>query len=159
MEKESREGVVFKGNNSPSSLQSKESNETEWVSATLTGPCGDTMSIDLKIENDQVVSSRFWGNGCFHSKACLRCAAQAAVGKSVEELPEISPEYIMDQLKHQLPLGEDHCAQLAHETLMHVVHNYLSAWSGMQKKLIHVRGSVSGALGGNSAPPYHKEKP
>jgi NifU-like protein involved in Fe-S cluster formation len=94
-----------------------------WVSSTLTGPCGDTMKIDVHIRNGVVVDARFWGDGCRHSIACGRLAAEAAKGREVDELPEISPEYIADHVKG-LPPEEDHCARLAHETLMEVVDTY-----------------------------------
>jgi nitrogen fixation NifU-like protein len=109
------------------SVQNPKGATGRWAAAVVTGPCGDTMYMELKIENDRVVDSYFWGNGCIHSQACGRFAAQAAIGKTVEELPEISPEFIMTNLK-ELPLEQGHCAQLAHDTLMEVLHQYFSNW-------------------------------
>jgi len=100
-----------------------------WVSASLTGPCGDTMRIGLKIQDDRVVDSEFWGDGCFHSQSCGRLVAAQAKGRCVEELPEISPDYIVDHLK-ELPKDEDHCAKLAHETLMQVLDKHYKAEAG-----------------------------
>ena len=100
-----------------------------WVSATLTGPCGDTMRIDLKIRDERVVDSEFWGDGCFHSQSCGRLVAADAKGRSMEELPEISPDYIVERL-NELPKEEDHCAKLAHETLMEVVDRYYKSEAG-----------------------------
>jgi NifU-like protein involved in Fe-S cluster formation len=113
------------------SIQNPKDATGRWAAAVATGPCGDTMYIELKIENDQVVDSYFWGNGCVHSQACGRFVTQAAIGKTVEELPEISPEFIVANLK-ELPLEEGHCAQLAHDTLMEVVHQYFSNWRTSQ---------------------------
>jgi NifU-like protein involved in Fe-S cluster formation len=115
-------------------VQTKKDSSGKWTAVTITGPCGDTMHIELNIENDRVVDSYFWGNGCVHSQACGCFAADAAIGKTVEEIPEISPEFIVANLK-ELPLEEGHCAQLAHDTLMQVVHEYLSKWRTSQKIL------------------------
>ena len=100
-----------------------------WVSATLTGPCGDTMRIGLKIEDDRVIDSDFWGDGCFHSQSCGRLVAAHAKGRNLEDLTEISPGYIVDHLK-ELPKDEDHCAKLAHETLMEVLDKHYKAEAG-----------------------------
>ena len=94
------------------------------VSATLTGPCGDTMRFDLHIEDECVRDTYFWGDGCFHSRQCGRLVAETAKGKSVDDLPGISPEFISDHLNEPLPPEEDHCAQLAHETLMEALDKY-----------------------------------
>jgi len=112
-------------------VQAKKDASGKWTVVTVTGPCGDSMHMQLNIENDRVVDSYFWGNGCCHSQACGRFVAQAAIGKAVEELPEISPEFIVASLK-ELPLEEGHCAQLAHDTLMEALHQYLSNWRRTQ---------------------------
>ena len=100
--------------------------------ATLTGHCGDTMSIELVIKDDQVIESSFRGTGCGHSLACGRFVAENARGKNVDQLPELSPDRIVAHLA-DIPLQEYHCARLAYETLMGAVDSYFCAFAGKRK--------------------------
>jgi NifU-like protein involved in Fe-S cluster formation len=49
--------------------------------AVVTGPCGDTMEIFLRIEKNRVKDSRFRVNGCAVSRACASSAAAEVWGK------------------------------------------------------------------------------
>ncbi len=97
----------------------------DWVSARLTGPCGDTMELNLQIRDSLVVESRHRGNGCLHSRACLSIVAESAKGRAVDDLPELSPDYILEHIT-DLPEDSRHCAQLAYDTLMQTVDEYFN---------------------------------
>ena len=95
----------------------------DWISTTLTGPCGDTMELQLQIRNSCVTNSTHRGDGCRHSRSCLRFVAESAKGRAVDDLPELSPDYIAGHLI-DLPKESWHCAQLAYDTLMQTVDEY-----------------------------------
>ncbi len=95
------------------------------TTATLTGPCGDTMRFDLRIDGDVAADVRFLGRGCRHSRLCGTFVAEMAKGRNLDELPDITPDFIARNIP-ELPSEEAHCAQLAYETLMEALDRYFS---------------------------------
>jgi len=92
--------------------------------ARLTGKCGDTMEIFLKFEGDRVKDATFLTDGCGSSAVCGSFAAEMAIGKTPDELIEITGEAILEKLGG-LPKEEEHCAFLAGETLQEALNNYM----------------------------------
>jgi len=97
----------------------------------VTGSCGDTMEIFLKFEKGRVKAAAFQTDGCGPSQVCGSFAAETALGKTPDELVEISGETILDILGG-LPKENEHCAFLAAETLQEAVDNYMKKRSGRQ---------------------------
>ena len=95
----------------------------------MTGPCGDTMEISLKIRRNQVVESRFQVKGCAVSRACASIAAALAKGKELEEAWDIDEKEIAKSLP-VLPVDHQHCAVLARDTLRQAIENYLKQAKG-----------------------------
>ena len=94
------------------------------VTAQLKGTCGDSMCIYLKFENDRVKSASFQTDGCGPSIVCGSLAAELSVGKSPEELLDISAENIIAHLG-TLPDEHRHCAFLAVATVHRAVDRYM----------------------------------
>lgn len=92
--------------------------------ARLTGTCGDTMEMYLKFENEVVQDASFQTNGCGSSLVCASFAAEMAMGKSPDELLEITGDAILEKLGG-LPEEDRHCAFLASETLQEALHDYM----------------------------------
>ena len=92
--------------------------------ARLMGGCGDTMEIFLRFENDRVRRASFQTNGCGSSMACGSFAAELSIGKSPDELLEITGEVIMKALGG-LPKEDGHCAFLAAEALQGALDDYM----------------------------------
>lgn len=90
----------------------------------LTGSCGDTMQVFLKFENDQVQEASFLTDGCGASAVCGSFAAELALGKSPEELIEITGDAIL-KILGGLPKEDEHCAFLAGETLQEALNEYM----------------------------------
>jgi len=93
--------------------------------ARLTGKCGDTMEIFLKFEDGQVKDAAFLTDGCGSSAVCGSFAAEMALGKTPDELLEVTGEAILDRLGG-LPKEEEHCAYLAGETLQEALNHYMT---------------------------------
>jgi len=94
------------------------------ASAQLKGNCGDSMCIYLKFENDRVTSASFQTDGCGPSIVCASLAAEMSVGKSPEELLDLSAEEVIAPLG-TLPEEHKHCAFLAAATVHSAVDRYM----------------------------------
>jgi len=92
--------------------------------AKVTGPCGDTMEIWLRVKNGTIASASFLTDGCGTSIASGSMVTEIAKGKSVGELRKISQQDVLNALGG-LPEESEHCALLAANTLKEAVRDYL----------------------------------
>ncbi len=90
------------------------------------GPCGDTVEIWLKIQNDTVLDASCKVSGCIPSKACAMAAVTLAKGKKITDALAINARNILDYIQ-ELPNESEHCAQLAAETLELAIKEYLTS--------------------------------
>ena len=93
--------------------------------AIITGPCGDTMQIWLKIRGNEVTDASFWTDGCGTSIASGSMTTELAKNKPVSEVLQINQEDILQAL-NGLPEDSEHCALLASNTLKEAVRDYLA---------------------------------
>lgn len=93
--------------------------------ASVTGPCGDTMKIWLKVSNGTIARATFFTDGCGTSIASGSMVTEMARGKNVCEAQKISQQNVLDALSG-LPDGSEHCALLASNTLKEATNNYLA---------------------------------
>jgi nitrogen fixation NifU-like protein len=84
--------------------------------ASLTGPCGDTMEIWLRVVNDTITEATFWTDGCGSSIVCGSMVTILAKGKTADDASAIDQQAVLVALGG-LPEGERHCALLAASTL------------------------------------------
>ena len=99
----------------------------------VTGTCGDTMQIYLRIRNDHIEEINFFTDGCGSSVACGSMAAELASGKGLDEAAQIGGDTILDALG-RLPEEETHCAYLAAETLQVALHEWMLRGSKTEEK-------------------------
>lgn len=92
--------------------------------ARLTGSCGDTMQIFLRFDNGRVKDATFLTDGCGASAVCGSFAAELALGKSPDQLLEITGDAIL-KILGGLPREDEHCAYLAGETLQEALNDYM----------------------------------
>jgi nitrogen fixation NifU-like protein len=93
--------------------------------ARITGPCGDTMEICLKVRDGKVMNASFWTDGCGPSIASGSMVTELAKGKSVLEAQKITQQDVLDALEG-LPEESLHCALLAANTLKEAIKGYLA---------------------------------
>jgi len=93
--------------------------------AKVSGNCGDTMEIGLRVENGVITSTHSWTDGCSYSKLCVEAAAMLARDKTIDEAKKINMISIME-LIGELPDTHLHCAQLADITLQKSVEDYIA---------------------------------
>ncbi|MBC2711824.1 MAG: iron-sulfur cluster assembly scaffold protein [Desulfosarcina sp.] len=94
--------------------------------ARVTGECGDTMEIFLKFENDRVCDAAYLTDGCGSSTVCGSFAAEMAIGRTPDELLEITGDAILEKIG-RFPEEDHHCAFLAAETLQEALNQYMVA--------------------------------
>jgi len=94
--------------------------------ARVTGPCGDTMEISLRVRKRKVLDAKFWTDGCGTSIACGSVATGLIKGKSVAGAQKVDSESILNALDG-LPESNVHCAVLASDTLRAAIKNYLAS--------------------------------
>ncbi len=86
----------------------------------VTGPCGDTMQIWLRVRDDLVTEATFWTDGCGTSIVCGSMVTIMAKGKTLEQAAGIDQQVVLDELGG-LPEEDQHCALLAANALREAI--------------------------------------
>ena len=89
----------------------------------LTGPCGDTMKIYLKLDNGRIEDAKIQVLGCPGAVASAMVAMELATGKTIEEAHNIKDRDIFRVLE-ALPDQKQHCIRLAVKTLQKALDEY-----------------------------------
>ena len=100
--------------------------ESPSASFPYTGPCGDTMQVQLKIDNGRITEARFQAIGCAGSYSAGSALMKMIKGKTLEQAEEISEEQILDHLGN-IPPQKIHCVCLAKRTLAQTIKQYKRA--------------------------------
>ena len=93
--------------------------------ARVTGPCGDTMEIWLRVRNDTIAEATFTTDGCGTTIAAGSMVTEFVKGKSVSQALKISQQNVLSALGG-LPEESKHCALLAANTLRKAIKEYLA---------------------------------
>ena len=91
----------------------------------VTGPCGDTMEIYLKVRDGKVMNASFWTDGCGTSIASGSMVTELAKKKGLIEARKITQDDVLDALGG-IPEDSRHCALLAANTLREAIKDYLA---------------------------------
>lgn len=94
--------------------------------ARLTGGCGDTMTMYLKVKDGRVVQAGFETDGCGSSAVAGSFAAELAIGKAFDEVLDMTGADVLREIG-TFPEAEEHCASLAVQTLQEALNSYLVA--------------------------------
>lgn len=84
--------------------------------ARVTGPCGDTVEISLKVSDRKVSACTFDTDGCGTTVACASIITEMVTGKTVVEARRIDETAVLEFCAG-LPAEDRHCARLAATTL------------------------------------------
>ena len=82
------------------------------------------MEIFLKFENDKVKEASFQTDGCGSTTVCGSFAAELSLGRSPDEILDITGEAILEKAGG-LPEEVRHCAFLSAEALHEALHTYM----------------------------------
>ncbi len=89
----------------------------------LTGPCGDTMKISLKIDGDKINDAKIQVLGCPGAVASGCALVSLAKGKTLQEAADIDLDALYRELE-KMPDQKVHCARLALKTLQKTLEEY-----------------------------------
>jgi nitrogen fixation NifU-like protein len=78
----------------------------------VTGPCGDTMQIWLRVKDNVIAEATFWTDGCGTSVVSASVVTIMARGKTLEQAARIDQQSVLNDLGG-LPEDDRHCARLA----------------------------------------------
>ena len=101
----------------------KPSDDEITISKSYEGPCGDTMSFFLKIEDNIIKRANFLTDGCGASVATGCQTTLLIENKSVNDAEKLTTEEI-DAALNGLPEDHKHCAELAYRTLQRAIDDY-----------------------------------
>ena len=105
--------------------------------AKVSGPCGDTMEIWLKVNSDTISDASFMTDGCGTTIASGSMVTEMAKGRTVFHAQKITQQDVLNALGG-LPEESQHCALLAANTLKEAVKDYLitkkEPWKRAYKK-------------------------
>ena len=74
--------------------------------------CGDELGVHVKVEHGKIADLRFHGQGCAISQAAASIASDELIGMPVEEVGELSAEWLLEQLGIQISPTRRKCALL-----------------------------------------------
>ncbi|MFC2050114.1 iron-sulfur cluster assembly scaffold protein [Chloroflexota bacterium] len=93
--------------------------------ASVTGPCGDTMEIWLKVLNGAIKQATFQTDGCGTTIAAGSMVTELVKGKTVANALGTAQKDVLDALGG-LPEESVHCALLAANTVKEAAKDYLA---------------------------------
>jgi len=84
--------------------------------AKITGECGDTVEMFIRLRNGTVEEATFNTDGCVFSIAACSVATEMAEGKTIPRCIGINQSAILKHLE-KMPADHEHCALLAAMTI------------------------------------------
>jgi nitrogen fixation NifU-like protein len=96
--------------------------------------CGDVIRLDIKLDDQNRVSEvAFSGEGCAISQASASMLTEEILGKTLEEVKQISKEDVLDMLGIQLGPVRIKCALLSLKVLKAGAYG-LTDWTGEEEE-------------------------
>ena len=88
--------------------------------------CGDSIDIDLKIDDNKISDIKFHGKGCAICMACSSVLTEITKGKSIDEVKKITKNDILGELGlENLQAVRIKCALLSLKVLKLALYSYL----------------------------------
>ena len=89
----------------------------------MTGTCGDTMRIWLKVENGVILDARYQVLGCPGAIASAMALVDLIKGKKIADARTLSDGDVF-RLLENIPAQKNHCIELAVKTLQKALDEY-----------------------------------
>lgn len=94
----------------------------------VTGSCGDTVEIYLRILDNEIKHASFFTDGCGITIACASIVTELVTGKSVGQVKGIKYKTVL-KICGGLPDADQHCALLTVDTLQEAIKDYESKFA------------------------------
>ena len=91
----------------------------------LTGPCGDTMKIYLKLEEERINDAKIQVLGCPGAISSAMAALDLIKGKTLDDAMAVKDRDIFRMLE-DLPDQKQHCIRLTVKTIQKAIEEYRS---------------------------------
>jgi len=104
--------------------------------------CGDMMTFYIKVDNNRLSDIKYKTFGCGAAIAVSSMVSEMAMGKTLEEVRNITPAMVAEELEG-LPKNKHHCSNLGAQALNKAVDNYLER-QGIEVKSEEVSIRVKG---------------
>ena len=85
--------------------------------------CGDMMTFYIKVKDNRIDDVKFKTFGCGAAIAVSSMVSEMAKGKTLEEVMELTPKLVADELGG-LPKAKYHCSNLGAQDLHKAIINY-----------------------------------
>ena len=90
--------------------------------------CGDSIDIDMKIDDNKVTDIKFHGKGCAICMACTSVLTEITKGKSLDDVRKIEKNDILGELGlEHLQAVRIKCALLSLKVLKSALYTYLGS--------------------------------
>jgi nitrogen fixation NifU-like protein len=87
------------------------------------GSCGDTLAVQIRVENSIIEEIKCLPNGCIYTVVCASVMGELVKGQDLEAALKLQPGDI-DTLLGGLPSDHLHCARLAVNSLGEAIDDY-----------------------------------
>ena len=91
--------------------------------AEMTGPCGDTMRVYLKLDGDRIKDAKIQVLGCPGAVASAMAAMELIKEKRLEEVMRIKDRDVFRMLE-EIPDQKQHCIRLTMKTIQKAIEEY-----------------------------------
>jgi nitrogen fixation protein NifU and related proteins len=76
--------------------------------------CGDELGVHIAVDDEgRIADLRFHGQGCAISQAAASIASEELVGMDVKEVPDLSADWVIEQLGIDISPARRKCALLS----------------------------------------------
>ena len=90
--------------------------------------CGDSIDIDMKIDDNKVTDIKFHGKGCAICMACTSVLTEITKGKSLDDVRKIEKHDVLSELGlEHLQAVRIKCALLSLKVLKSALYTYLGS--------------------------------
>ena len=90
--------------------------------------CGDSIDIDMKIDDNKVTDIKFHGKGCANCMACTSVLTEITKGKSLDDVRKIEKNDVLSELGlEHLQAVRIKCALLSLKVLKSALYTYLGS--------------------------------
>jgi nitrogen fixation NifU-like protein len=107
----------------PKNIGSFDKNDTNVGTGLVGAPeCGDVMKLQIKVEDNKIVDTKFKTFGCGSAIATSSLATEWVKGKTLDEAMTVTNTELVEELS--LPPVKIHCSVLAEDAIKAAISDY-----------------------------------